>query len=531
MRYLQSIQSSLVFLLSLSGFCLAKQECALVQLEADPSHLQTCQGIEAIRTNKPDSAREFFLGAFRQGLSRDSLYYYLSEVAFSTFAFDTAMAFNLSINTPKEEPFRQAVLDQRYRLYIQVGIPLAAKAILDSMSIKPSHSKPPKELHLRLGTGYFRESNYSAKDYPFGFDLGGFLSEGWQFRNQAELIWPLSSFAGESWCLGFNADGIKSFAKDSLDYRGGALLRVKGFFSDSLTFSLSGQVGKVSGFGYVSTYKLESAYLAFTSNGLTLVQGGYESERDETWRHRFDGFWFSFYHDHSPRHGYGFNFGLTTSLIRVDVTEEEKSIHVIYIDDVTKAKPTHYQNENFRDTLPGSGISTFLRYSTATGTFTSRNRSPQGLAMILPSLGYAFVLPWKFSVDVGITYTSIFYTEPYTWQEAETPPPFSNTAASGFRGLALSRADGKLYSALLLQESGGFQEYYGATSLQEKSIYRLDQQWGTRISMRRHWGPLGTFALEGQFKKNESNIADRASYWIPKWEIGANLKWNRSWQW
>lgn len=488
------------------------------------------KGLLALDAQQADSARDFFLSAYQEGMSADSLYYFLSEVANRKLAYDTAMVFNLSIRALKDESFRQAVMQQRYRLYVQVGLKKEADAVLDSMTVKPLAPRRPKELRWRLGAGYFLENNHAARDYPFGIDLGGYLSEGWQFRNQAELLWPLPSLLENTWNLGFTADAIKSYAKDSLDYRGGLLIRNRGFFSDSLAITLSGQFGQITGYGFVSSYKLETAYLVFTAKGLSLLQAGYESERDKSWRNRFEGLWFSLYHDRAIRKGHGFNFALTGSWIRIEPTEERTNLKVMYVDDVSKTKPTHFQNQDFRDSLPGNGITTFLRYISATGSYESVSRSPQGLAMLIPSMGYTVALPWKISGDISGSYAAAYYPQPYAWQEVDDPPQFDKTS-SDFHGLAMNRADGKLYSAVLAQQSGGFQEYYGSTPLREQNFHRLDQQLGINLSLRRPWPRLGIFSLEGITKRNWSNLEKRSPIWIPNWNFGVSLNWNRNWEW
>ncbi|GEM_PF-3355424 len=500
--------------------------------EQATSHEESLQGLQALQTNRPDDAREHFMDAYRQGLSVDSLYYFLSEAALGKFAYDTAMAFNLSIRTPASEPFRQAVLVQRYKLYAQTGLAKDAAILLDSMSAKPDlPSGRRKEFNWRMGSGYFREDNYLAREYPFGIDLGGFLSEGWQFRNQAELLWPLAVYRGGSLTLGVTGDGIKSYAKDSLDYRAGSLLRLRGLFSDSLAFTFSGDIGNVTGTGPVTSCRLESSYLSFSDIGLTMIQGGYESEWGRSWERRFDGIWFSFYHDRSIRKDRGFNYSFSASAIRVNPIEDRTSLRVMYVDDVTKVKPTHYQNGDFQDTLPGNSIATYQKYTSATGAFDAITRTPQGLVILIPSIGYSFPLPWKFTGETGGTYAFTYYPEVYSWQDAPVPGAFQELATGDFHGLALNRADGKRYAAVILDKNGGFQEFYGPGPLVQRNRHRVDQQLGASLTLRHRLARWGTLSLEGTLKRNWSNLSEGAPLWIPDWDDGANLKWSRSWEW
>jgi len=112
--------------------------------------------------------------------------------------------------------------------------------------------------------------------------------------------------------------------------------------------------------------------------------------------------------------------------------------------------------------------------------------------------------------------------------EAALPQGFVE-ASGDFQGLALNRADGKRYAAVMIRENGGFQEHYGASPLREHARYRIDQQAGADFSLRLRLVKWGTFTLDGMAKRNWSTVAAIAPIWIPKWDLGAALKWNRGW--
>ncbi|MEO6097835.1 MAG: hypothetical protein ABIW76_20135 [Fibrobacteria bacterium] len=499
----------------------------------DPDGFQAIaiQGALALEENRPDTALELFMEAQRRGMSKDSLYYFLAEAALTHSALDTAMAFNLSIHPPKEGPFRESVLNQRYRLYTQTGLSKDAEAIADSLLNKPTRvSKKNHEFNILFSSGYNREDNYSATDYPFGTDLGGFLSKGPQYRNRAQLLWPLLQTWKIPWSGGIEYDLIKSYAKDSLDYRVGLILKADNFFYEGVTLAFAPELGKITGTGLVSAYKIESSYLSLSEIYITMIQGGFESEWNSDWGNRFSGFWVSFYQDRSLRTGRGINYSLSLSGILVDPVHEANTQKVLYVDDVTKSKPTHYRDSSFQDTLPSNGISTFLRYTSNTGLSQSSTLSPQGVLTFLPTFGYSFPLPFSFSCEIGSMYALNVYPNDYEWTEAALPDSFA-AASAGFRGFAKNKTDGKEYAAVIIQENGGFQEHYGQSPASAKTRLRIDHQLGADFSLRRKLSKWGTISIDGMAKRNWSTLAGSTPIWIPRWDLGVAFKWRRGWNW
>lgn len=492
-------------------------------------------GIKAMRAGQSDSALDLFLEAHRLGMSKDSLYFFLAEAAFTHSAYDTALAFNLAIATPGKGALRESVLDQRFRIYGKAGLQADAAAVADSMLVKPSRpSRRGHEFNLRFSSGYFRADDYPATLYPLGLDRGDARTEGTQFRNQAQLLWPLFTTGKTPWSGGVEYDLIKSYAKDSLDYRAGLTLKEDDLLIDSLSLSVTAEVGNVTGAGLVSSYKFEASFLSFSGEGITMIQGGAESEWTDAWENRFTGFWASFYQDRSLATGRGFNYSLSVSGIVVDPIRESTAQDVIYVDDVGKPRPVHFSDSTFQDTLAANSRGTYLQYTSNKGTGAFATVSPQGFVTALPNLGYSFPLPFSLSGEIGAHYVFTVFPQPYAWSQA--PLPAGSAAGAGavtrFRGLALNRADGRRYAAeLAVLATGGFSEAYGLSPLRRVERIRVDQQAGADISLRRRLGRWGTITLDGAVKRNWSTVAVIAPIWIPEWDMGAAMKWSKGWKW
>ena len=365
---------------------------------------------------------------------------------------------------------------------------------------------------------------------PWALDLGDVRIEGAQFRNRAQLLWPLFLTGKAPWSGGVEYDLIKSYAKDSLDYRAGLMLKEDDLLIDSLSLSVSGEVGNVTGTGLVSSYKFEASFLSFSGEGITMIQGGVESEWTDAWENRFSGFWVSFYQDRSLATGRGFNYSLSVSGIVVDPIRESSRQDVIYVDDVGKENPTHFRDSTFQDTLAANSRSTYLQYTSNKGSNAFATVSPQGFVTALPNVGYSFPLPFSLSGEIGAHYVFTVFPQAYAWSQAPLPAEFAG--GGGFRGLALNQADGKRYAAeLAVLPSGGFSEAYGPSPLRRVERIRVDQQVGVDLSLRRRLGRWGTVILDGTVKRNWSTVSVIAPIWIPEWDMGAAMKWSKGWKW
>ncbi len=467
----------------------------------------------------------------RLGMSQDSLYYFLAETALSKYTYDTAMAFNFSMRPKPKGPFREMMLKQRYRLYVLAGLKEDAARLRDSLAEVLVAAKPNRNpaLDFKLSSGYGRENNVAAHSYPFDQDLGRFQSEGWVLRNQAGLLWPLPLPGRIPWSAGLGYDVGKSYFKDSLDYRTSVTLKADELWKN-VSLAMSGQVGRIAGAGTVFSYKVESSFLSLSTSGLTYANGGYETEWVPDGRRRFDAFWASLYHDRSLRKGRGFSYTLSATGIRMDPVLQEEQVKVIYVGDVTQAKPTHYRDSSFQDTLPKNSIATNAQYFAATGTRAETTRSPQGLLALLPSLAYNFPLFWGFVGEAGGGYVLTIYPEAYSWEEASLPEALRNAPAD-LRALAMNKADGRLYGAALVAENGGLREYYGTQPLARREEQRIDQQAQASVTLRRPLRGWGSISLEGGVKRTWSTLSGMAPIWIPAWESGLSLKWSRNWDW
>lgn len=493
-----------------------------------------------LRAGNPEAALAPILAAHAAGMPEDSLYWMLSETAWRKGAIDTAMGFNLAIRTPAPGPFRDSVLSQRYRLYAAAGLSRDAAALRDSLPPRPvSVEKRPLRITARLGSGRFSEHNDSAHTGPFALGLADTAFEGNEYRLHAGLEGPIGRGGAVAWTAGLELQGVKSYAKDSLDSRLGATLREEGWLVPGLSIGAGIGGGRVTGSGWVGSCKGEASWLAFGPEGLTVVSTGLESEWDEEGRDRFQVAWLAWYRDGTLRTGRGFSASASLSGFRSDPISDRTGYHAFYVDDVRAAAPNHYSDPGYAQKItPASSRLAYQAYTVDHGSVFSSWRAPQSFLAFSPQATYALPLPGKIVSELTVSLSGSWYPEPYLRDQAALPAgapadlPFRQGSANDtVFGIARNRADGREYVAFLNQVSGGFEEHYAETPLRRERRTRLEGQGSGQVTLRRPFRSWGTLSLSASAKRYVSNLGDAAPVWIPEWDAGISLQWNGAWEW
>lgn len=98
-------------------------------------------GMRNLDSGRIDDAGRYFAGAFKCGMRKDSMYYFLSELYLRRMAFDTALVFNMAVEKAGMIPKERWVL-QRAKLYWLIGKKQEADSLLSLL-------KKPGELRYK----------------------------------------------------------------------------------------------------------------------------------------------------------------------------------------------------------------------------------------------------------------------------------------------------------------------------------------------------------------------------------------------
>jgi hypothetical protein len=473
------------------------------------------------------SGRSRLFEAYKRGMPLDSLYFLLAREAMGSLAYDTAMAFNLSVRTPAEPgPFRDSLLSQRHRLYVLSGLADDAARLKDSLPREAWASrreKRPIAWDIRFASAWSGETQGVARAYPTGFSIPGTDTSGADLKSRGNLSVPLPSPASLPLSVGLGYEAAKTYYKDSLDVRAEASLKADRIL-DRFSAAASAEAGRIAGVGNVAAAKAELTFMALAPGGFWLGDAGYEIEWEEFRDKRYDALWLSGFREWDLGSGRSLQGSLSASLVRLDPFRVPGMGNVIFVDDVSKSAPTHYRNGTFSDSLPaGSPITRFARYIEARDS--TEFTCPQDALTLRPHAAFGWPLPGGFGAEVNVAYSFVYHPSPYRWMELGGAEPVPGDSVE-FRGYALNRADGLYYRAFLDSRSGGMSEAYGSVPLVKKTRHRVDHRHAAGFSLRRPTRSFGSFTLDFEVERTFSTLSDRAPVWIPEWEYGVAFRWS-----
>jgi hypothetical protein len=217
---------------------------------------------------------------------------------------------------------------------------------------------------------------------------------------------------------------------------------------------------------------------------------------------------------------------------RLDSQYDWITASVLYVDDVSKAQPTHFRSPDFADTLFRNSGDAYTQYTGDagnTGALQLAMIAPRSYFSLSPSLQYGFSLPAGFEAMAGVRYSLDLYPES-AWDWVPTPDSLDLSNAD-MVGLALNRADGRYYSAVLAEENGVLQESYGSAPLQQLRANRLDQRAGLEFSFSRALPHGYTLALDASADFGWSNLPDTSPIESQPWQFGLTFNLSRSASW
>lgn len=487
--------------------------------------------LAAAPAGKSDSDREAAFEAYRKGMPLDSLYFLLAGQALGRLSFDTAMAFNLSIPTPASGGFRDSVLSQRYRLYRLSGLHEDADRLKDSLPLLPEPPPPRRrgEWSVLFRSGQTGEDQGDARIYPSGQILPGVDTGGWVGRSQGMLSFPLPSPVSLPLSIALGYDLAKSYYKDSLDVRGRIELRadriLERFFA-----SFAMEAGRIAELGPVTAYKGDLTWIGQGRGGHWIGYAGYESEWEGFRDKRYDVGWLSLLREWNFGSGWSMQGSLAASLLLLDPYRVAGVGKVIFVDDVSKAQPTHFTDASFQDSIPRGSVITRYRFYTEASDSLPPSHYSQDAITLRPGLGFSLPAFLGARVDIDLGYGLTFYPEAYAWKEiagADLPPGTEQE----FRGYALNRADGRYYRAILTNPSGGIREVYLPAPLRERRVFRRDHSMAGGVAMSRALSRWGEVRIDLGVERTLSNLSGRAPIWIPEWEYNASIRWFKAGRW
>jgi hypothetical protein len=148
---------------------------------------------ELLKNDKPDSALLYYTASFKNGMPRDSFFYFWAEVLIGKKAPDSAFVLNVSISPDIDKPFKKLVLKQRYVIFSMLKWDDKASEVLDTLTRMYNAQAENKKYRYYLpklafssGGTFNNETDGSYIENPKSvdvqkFDYNGRLSLRWSF--------------------------------------------------------------------------------------------------------------------------------------------------------------------------------------------------------------------------------------------------------------------------------------------------------------------------------------------------------------
>ncbi len=477
------------------------------------------QGHKLLYANKPDSALSCFIKAYSQGLSRDSLFYYWSEVMLSKGVLDSALASNYMIRGIHTGKFKERILQQRYSIYKSLNWESDAERLLDTIRSLPFYRRsfliPDLSLHFQTSgsrDALLRDSLSPWSSNENIFASSGGLKSSWIVSSDPKM----SLGAAVSFSIQTSAASSQINLSDSADLTASLFFAASG---KSLSFSSSADLRFDANDSLQLGASIEGGYLAIGRWTKACYAGGSIFLNQ---RLKYDNSNLWLFTSASKKISKGFTFE-GSNMVSVyndkNLQFELSKTKVYYAEDCRLQYPIFYTGSDLSQVIDTSSSYLLRGRIEISGKDTVVSiRQPPSSIGINPktSLSISFIRP----VSLGLAYKIDYYWEPYEWWN-----PIS------FNGIIYSRKEDTYYIFPAGPDWGTTRTPNGSLALDVTpqpayhSAIRIDQSLGADISIQLVTGKFGKVHLKSGYRRTWSTLDSHALLKIPKWISWITLDW------
>ncbi len=484
---------------------------------------------KALEMRQWDEAVAQYIEASHQGMSQDSLMYFLAGTALAKGAADTALVFNFAIGFQPKTPLHTAAINQRMRIYTELGMESEVARLQDSLASpfrRDVASWFPKG-KLRLGSGYSHETVVEEALFPDRPGPDGppnAVLQGHFRRLQAGLEWSVG--LGKTTTLEIES-GYRSFKaiyRDSSKSDLGVELRMTRLWKH--LFAGLGFWRVDNGYNPVShLQRSDISLVTLTRKSLHLANLGFERDFYGDQRRKHEMLWALYYWDLNIATAEGFNLTVSANGYFADAQRMER-LKIIFVESGTMGRTEHFTDRTFTQRVPGN------RFTSAVNSLNYFEREDQVSRLdywavsVAPAYTHPLFSRWDGSIQVG--FSAFYYPRDFVWQQISPVIPIPSLPLT----VAYSRLEGR-YFYVDEQKIGGddlFNEDTPVFDLQKYSQKRVDLSSELTLTLKRKTLRWGTLEFRSQARYLHSNLAEHAPVEIPKWDIGVGFDWRNKWE-
>lgn len=544
MNYFRSFTASLILLLLLFSSGVSQQN------NTD----RIAEGERFIQTGEYDSAFTSFARAYKEGMAKDSLLYWMAELYRYRSVYDSSLALNLAITNRSDTTLAEAVFRQRFLIYSSLGWSDKVRMISDSLVIYgTARDRFSSSLDLVLNGGVAQENQHIDTTYFWGdsrdttgertvtgnyLDLMSRLKLNWRMRRGRTLSLGLKLTASKPYYTESN-----SFTVDSSFVNGGISLHIKDLFP-TITAGYSGSIKKSFNNELSVRNGIDISHAKVNGTRLLLTYAGYDLEyflNDSPMRHTL---WLG--SSFIPSSQWSFSCIGTGYITDQSQISLALPVSILYADSIDEVMPPLYSDETYStkitpdnfDFLDGMSFPERLLYLTQlNGDITSALAdSVLSLSKVVPTTYFSInpkverkvALPGDFQIRLSGGWRFDYYPEPYEWDVIPVSVLYDDTYY-----LIFNRSDSTLYGITAIpsvEYSSGTVEMNGTVTegFRRKSVQRRDNTVQAGVHFQKRWERFGTLSLEGEFFRRWSTLEETAPILIPKWHWEIGLRWRKT---
>jgi len=494
------------------------------------------KGLRNFDQKKYDSAVHYFVKAYSEGLSRDSLLYFWANVHIQKNSLDSALAANYMISTPPPRKLALDILIQRSTIYKKLGWSDEAAKVIDTLRALPSYRianvipdvKAGVVLSFLRGKEVFDTVSPWNTNTSFGttensFGGSGYLDAQWRKLFTARMI----SYGLRGALSRKTSDSVENFAdRDSIGMSAGLYFSVTGkritsnysvsvdkSMDDSVTLRTSIDGGRI-GISKASLYW--AGMSAAISDKGTLQDAGawVYVTRNRNIHHLlqlqsgvlFDASW----SDNSP-------FSITLDTLKTLYARNGALQYPVFYTDVSR---TTILDTGFLQVITGNLRNRIVASSHDT-VISVAIKQPFSSISIMPKMG--ITLKFRLPLEIGCAWKLSYFTQPFEWDQINLNAKY----------LMYSEADNGFYIipwdllndlVITYADNGGLALAPQATRLEHHSKRRIDNSLMLDIAQVLLNSKGASLRIHAQVSRTWSTLSGKSPFAIPEWNIYIGCK-------
>lgn len=496
------------------------------------------KGLNALENNKPDSALFYFWKASKNGMSKDSLYYFLTEIYIQKKVLDTALMLNYAINSNRNSDIKNQVLMQRHTIFVLLNLSKRADETLDSLwdnRIKTVKNFLPG-IKCYSATGYHSDYEYKQIDYPWRKNMSteseGKTISGMNYQFIITPCWhvplkrSLSLLLSGKGVLHKNYAAVSGpFDKESYSYSGGVAIGIDGLFKkiqviyewerkrsylQSMTSSNSINV-------FYSKFSRKTLLFANVLYGIDIGDNLYVNDQ-------YVNVLGGLSKNIGNKSEINFNFGL--SCLFMEALEFNDSIDIFQVVDFEKALKTDIPNSVYLEIDSNVIIGTV--YNNIVQIM------PNSQISISPRITIRRKFLQSFEFSLGLQWKNTRYFENYQWSDygvdsndINVPIPYKVTKEDD------SDQYHFIIESFMEKTENGTDNFESFTegSITRYSKKRIDNSLYADFSFSRRAGNMGVVEFVCVIGKNWSSLSSSLPSTIPNWDWHVSMNWRKQFSW